>query len=178
MIRRQLDRIGRLPRMPSEAHVNDAYREEREARWRDGLVNYASVFEMLGERLRTVAKDPDCDQAKKESDEIAHLCGRTSARQVNTYSAASSVKASERRTGTENANKGTAGRRCSQTHAIEFCVSRKRYASYGSSRPVVSRASFSCSANTAGNFNYFRLACSRSGMVSTVTDVVSCRGMG
>ena len=57
--------------------MNDLYREEREARWRDGLRLYGSNLEVMGEALRRLADNPDSAAAKAESDKIAHLIRAT-----------------------------------------------------------------------------------------------------
>jgi hypothetical protein len=53
--------------------TDNRYREEREARWRNSLVNHASVLEMCAIRLRAAADEPDCNQAKRIADEAAGL---------------------------------------------------------------------------------------------------------
>jgi hypothetical protein len=57
--------------------ANDPYREEREAKWRSALVGHASVLDLLAYRLLDAAEEPDCVQAKKIADEVAHLVRAT-----------------------------------------------------------------------------------------------------
>jgi hypothetical protein len=64
---------------------NDPYRQEREARWRSALVWHATVFELMAERLREAAGEPDCARAKAIADEAARLA-REAARLVEEQS--------------------------------------------------------------------------------------------
>jgi hypothetical protein len=57
--------------------ASDPYHEEREARWRSGLIANANALESCARRLREAAADPDCARAKELADLAAHLARET-----------------------------------------------------------------------------------------------------